>query len=128
MTKPDPTETIVPATPELVALYLGRTPPWSFRGWIAMRGDTPIGMAGVYDEGGTKVAFSQFREDMRPSVRTMVKGVRLVRSMLASIKRPVVAICSPDLPTSAGLLAKLGFVPTGEGTERGEIMVRVPNA
>lgn len=120
-----PEETIVPATPGLVAHYLGKAPPYSFRGWIALRDGVPVGMAGIYDENGTKVAFSEFRPDMQPSKRTMVKGVRLVRQMMGAIKRPVFAICNPDLPTAPNLLARLGFLSTGEHSERGEIMVRV---
>lgn len=119
-------ETIVPATAELVEAYRGHASPYSFRGWVALRDGVPIGMAGIYDEDGTPVAFSEFREDTPPSRRTMVRGVQLVRQMLKDMKRPVVAICSPKLPTSKGLLAKLGFEPAGETCERGEIMVRAP--
>lgn len=112
----------VPATAEAAHAYYGGQPPYSFKGYVAMLEDRPIGIGGVYYVGRTPYAFSEMKDEMRPRLKDKARAVRLLENLIATYKTPVFAVASE--PTSDGLLRKLGFEPTGHKVESGPVMVR----
>lgn len=112
---------IVPATQELVAAYLGRPSPHTFKGYAAVRDGQPIGLAGIYREGSHLVAFSEVSGELKDHKRAMVEGRRLVRQMMAEVHRPVFAEVNAQEPGAPKLLARLGFVPLHDN-----VLVRMP--
>jgi len=115
---------IVPATPEIVEAYYGKRPARTFRGYAALLDGKPVGLAGIYDDGGYRTVFGDIAPELRPYRKTLARGVQIVRDLMAEQKAPIYAVESPDEPTAPALLAKLGFVPTGREVDDGKIMVR----
>lgn len=110
-----------PATPELVEAWYGKPSPFTLRGWVGVDQDgRAMGICGVYWIDKTTVAFSEWRPEV--DRRTLARGVRLVERMLAEkVKGPVFAVPNE---TSEKLLARLGFVQTGDHALGGPLMVR----
>jgi len=113
------------ATAEKVRAYYGGGPPFSFRGYVAMIEDRPIGVGGVYFINDQPWAFSEMKPEMRPRLKDKARSVRILEKLIASYKSPVHAAASE--PTSEGLLLKLGFVPTGATVAQGPVFVRFPS-
>lgn len=113
-----------PATPADAEAYYGRNPGLSFRGFVAVKSDEVVGIAGVNYTNGMRVAFSEFKEAMRSDRRALARGVRMAMQIVNQIKGPVYAVADDEEPTSAKLLAKLGWVPTGIHGPHGETLVR----
>lgn len=114
------------ATQTLVERYYGERPPVGFRGYVALLGGEPVGVGGVYRAGGMWVAFSEMKDAMRPFRKARAKAARLLVEFIDALGVTVHAVVDPVEPTSSGLLKKLGFVPTGESTDIGELLVRQP--
>ncbi|MBU6407975.1 MAG: hypothetical protein KGS44_12735 [Alphaproteobacteria bacterium] len=114
---------IVPATPDLVRSYYGKEAPWTFRGYVALDGDKPVGLAGVYREGVHLIAFFDAGPTLRASKRVAVEGRRLLRKLMDEAGRPVFAKMNASEPTAPALLRRAGFVPLKD-----DILVRMPNA
>ena len=112
------------ATAEKARAYYGGDPPFSFRGYVALLEDRPIGVGGVYTINGQPWAFSEMKPEMRPRLKDKARSVRILEKLIASYKSPVHAAAAE--PTSEGLLLKLGFVPTGEAVAQGPVFVRFP--
>lgn len=117
---------IVPATQALARAYWGGAPPYSFRGYAAVRGTEPLGFAGVFRAYGRLWAFSGFRPELRPYRKVRVAGVRKLVSLLDELPCPVYATADPAEETAPALLARLGFAPTGEFLDGVEILSRRP--
>lgn len=115
---------VVPATPELTEAYFGRRSEKTFRGYVALLDGKPVGLCGIYNDGGHPVAFGDIGPELRPYRKTIVEGIRRVRRMMDESRLPVMAVMSREEPTAPALLAKLGFVPTGREIEDGPVMVR----
>lgn len=114
--------TFAHATAEAAQAYYGGTPPFSFRGYVALLEDRPIGIGGVYYIGPTPYAFSEMTDEMRPRLKDKARAVRVLEKLLDTYKTPVFAVATE--PTSDGLLRKLGFERTEHTTDAGPIMVR----
>jgi hypothetical protein len=121
MTKSDVTFT--EATPELARAYYGSPPPYSFKGYVALLDGKPIGIGGVFFNGGP-VAFSEMKEEMRPRTKDKARAVRVLERLINTYKCPVVAVAAE--PTSVPLLTKLGFELTGHEEAQGPVMVKQP--
>jgi hypothetical protein len=113
-----------PATAEDAERYYGRRPPLSFKGFVAVRGNEVLGIAGISYDNGMRVAFSEFKEALRSDRRALAKGVKMTMKLVNEIKGPVYAVADDEEPTSTKLLAKLGWVPTGVHGPHGETLVR----
>lgn len=113
-------------TQELAERYFEGQPPYSFRGFAAVIGGEPVGIAGVFRAYGRMWAFSGMKEDLRPYRKARVKAVRKLVSLLDSMPCPVYATADPNEPTAEKLLSHLGFVGTDERHEGNEILVRRP--
>lgn len=117
---------IVPATQELADRYWQGRPPYSFRGYVAVRSGEPLGFAGVFRAYGRLWVFSGFSPELRPHRKVRVAGVRKLVSLLDGLPCPVYATADPAEETAPALLARLGFVPTGEFLDGAEILMRRP--
>ncbi len=106
------------------AFYGGKLPPWSFQGIAAELDGEVIGLCGLYRESGAKVVFSEIRPQMRKHKKAIGKACRMLMQMADKTPGTTHAVASPTEPTAGYLLAKLGFVPTGEFGPVGEILVR----
>lgn len=117
---------IVPATPELTEAYFGRKSDKTFRGWVGVLDGKPVGLCGIYNDGGYPVVFGDIAPELRPYRKTIVEGIRRVRRMMDESRLPVMAVMSREEPTAPALLAKLGFVPTGREIDDGPVFERKP--
>jgi len=118
--------TFVPITQKLAEAYFEGRPPFGFKGYAAVLEDEVVGVGGVFRWEGLPIAFSQMKDGMRPYKKARAKAARLMDRFISDMGIAVYATVDPNEPTSPGLLAKLGFVPTGEITEHGELLVRRP--
>jgi hypothetical protein len=116
--------TFRPATAADVEAYHGKPSPFSFRGYAAVKGSEVVGVGGVYYDGRARIAFSEFKEEMRSDRRALVRGTRMLMKFIDTIKGPVYAVADPNEPTAAALLSRLGWKPTGVFGPRGETLVR----
>ena len=112
------------ATEADATTYYGQRPPLSFRGYVAIKGDEVVGIGGVYYSGSARVAFSEFKPEMRSDRRALVKGTRMLMRFIDTIKGPVYAVASQNEPTATNLLSRLGWKPTGIHGPQGETLVR----
>lgn len=121
-----PKVTFCLATAELARAYYGGDPPFTFRGYVAMLDDRPVGVGGVYFINDQPWAFSEMKPELRPRRKDKARAVRLLERSIAAYRTPVHAAASE--PTSEGLLTRLGFLPTGQTVAQGPVFVRFPNA
>ena len=113
-----------PATAKDAVAFYGKTPPFSFRGFVADLDGEVVGICGVYYEKHRPVAFSEMRDAMRPYKKEIAKACRMLMQLLNQLGGSVYAFACPTEPTSGYLLAKLGFKPTGMLGPHGDILVR----
>lgn len=116
----------VRATSELAEAFYGHPAPRSFRGWVVLIDDRPVGIGGLYTDGGYPMAFSDLKDELRSHRRVLIQGVTLMRDMLHGLKVPVFAAANPDESTAPGLLAHLGFKSVGVMTSDGALFMRPP--
>jgi hypothetical protein len=116
----------VHATRALAEAFYGRPAPRSFRGWVVLLDKKPVGIGGLYTDGGYPMAFSDLKEELRPHRGALIHGVGLMRKMLRDIKVPVFAAANPDEGTAPRLLAHLGFKSVGVDTPDGALFMRPP--
>lgn len=111
-------------TTDAEAYYAGR-PVVSFRGWVAEQDGKPVAIGGVSYIDGAPMAFSEMTDAFRKNKKDIARGCRILMEMIDNTKGPVYAVADPNEPTSAYLLLKLGWLPTGRYTQLGELLVRV---
>ena len=104
--------------------FWGRPALLSFRGVCAVKDGAVIGIGGGYIFRGRLMIFSEMKPEMRKHLKARAKAVRIMLSFADSLGPTQYAVAQPDEPTSGRLLAKLGFKPTGEMTELGELLIR----
>ena len=114
-----------PATRADALRYYGQTPVATFRGFVAEENEEVIGIGGVYYDLGVPMVFTEMRPEMERNKRACARAARFMIEYTDSLDTPVVyAVADTNYQTAPGLLAKLGFIPTGRMTERGELLVR----
>jgi hypothetical protein len=123
MTKPD--LTFHEATAEYAAAYYGGQPPFTFRGYVAVLDDKPVGVGGIFWHGHTPIAFSEMKEEMQPRTKDKARAARKLEGFINAYKVPVYAIATE--PTSVPLLTKFGFALTGQIAPQGPVMRRDPD-
>lgn len=107
--------------------FFGGYPPARFRGFVAVMDGAVVGIGGVYYHGGVMVAFSDLKPEIRKHKKIIAKGCRLLCKFFEELNMPVYALANENEPTAPYLLAKLGFKPTGQVTDIGEYLVKVPD-
>lgn len=110
------------ATQKDAAEFFGQQPAYTFKGIAATEGEKIIGIGGLIYSGGRVTAFSDMKPEMRKYKKDMALTCRMIVAMIKAEPRKVYAVAQEDEPTSAYLLIKLGFRPTGEFSSFGEIM------
>lgn len=113
------------ATAENVArFYDGESPPKSMKGFVAELDGEIVGVGGIYYDGPTSFAFTEIKPAFRKRKKDLVRGIHLLEAFYNNLGFPVMAIASLGEPTAPALLKKLGWVPTGIVTEKGEVLLR----
>jgi hypothetical protein len=115
--------TFRPATSEDAELFYGRAPRFSFKGFVAEYHGDVVGLGGIYYHGDLPVAFTDMAAPMRRDRKACARACRLLTQYFDATGHPVYAV---PAPTSAKLLAKLGFRQTGRNTPIGELLMRTP--
>ena len=113
------------ATADTAAAYYGGPPQFTFRGYVAMLDDKPVGVGGVFMQGRAPIAFSEMKEEMRPRTKDKARAARKLEEFIKGYRVPVFAVASES--TSVPLLSRFGFELTGQMTERGPVMRRNPD-
>jgi len=103
--------------------FYGANPPFSFKGVAAIKDGMVVGVGGIYREGPYLIAFTDMKDEMRESKKDVAKGCRMIHKLIIEESRPVYAIANNDEPTAEALLVKLGFVPSGKTSEKGDILI-----
>lgn len=114
------------ATLEDAKQFFDGYPPVRLRGFVAELNGEVIGIGGVYYHGGVPVAFSDLKPEIRKHKKILAKGCRILCKFFEELNVPVYALANQSEPTAPYLLAKLGFKPTGQVTDVGEYLVKVP--
>ena len=112
------------ATPADAIEFYGLPPVLSFRGYAAEDDGKLIWIGGVFYQGGRKFAFSETRPETKGFKKARAKGVRILERFMDELGGPIYAVADESEPSAPYLLIKLGFRPTGEMTQMGEILVR----
>ena len=113
------------ATADTAAAYYGGPPQFTFRGYVAMLDDKPVGVGGVFLHGRTPIAFSEMKEEMRSRRKDKARAARKLEEFIKGYRVPVYAVATE--PTSVPLLSKFGFELTGQTAEGGPVMRRNPD-
>lgn len=101
-------------------------PPAGFRGWVAVKGEEVVGVGGVQRVAGVLFAFSERKPEMARDKRACAKATRLLVEYLDSLPEPAYAVADEVIETSAQLLARIGFVKTGQRLGDQDLLMRVP--
>ena len=104
--------------------FYGKPHPYTFIGYVAELDGEIIGIAGVFFDGGKRVAFSDLKPEVRKYRKFMVKTLKILAELFDSLGVPVYAVANQAEPTAPYLLIKLGFRPTGSFGPFGELMKR----
>lgn len=100
--------------------YNGKKPMRSLRGFVAVLEGRVIGIAGVYFDGKTMVAFSDMKEEMRKYKKDIVRGTRVVLAMLEERGTAVFAVCKDE--RAMAFVRRCGFQEMGSALD-GRLMV-----
>lgn len=95
------------ATAQDVQAYYGRPPAFSMQAIAVLEAGAPVAIAGIYYTYGYALAFSDTKKCI--DRRTIVKGLRLFRAMLATKPCRVLAVPENGLATAPGFLRHCGF-------------------
>lgn len=104
---------IKPLSRDDVMAYYGDSFPYTVRGYVAMRGDERLGIAGVTYSRPVQ-CFSQISDELKQHPRLVVQGVRMIRGLLAEIEVPVVALVNECESSAEGFLRHVGFESTSQ--------------
>lgn len=95
------------ATQQDVEAYYGRPPPMSMQVIAVLEDGQPVALAGVYYSGGYALAFSDSKKCI--DRRTIIKGLRMFRAMMAAKPCRVLAVPENGLATAPAFLRHCGF-------------------
>lgn len=113
-----------PATPGLIQAWYGGPAPWTLRGMVGISDGRPVGIFGIYWIADCPVGFSEWLPEV--DNKSKARGFRLAEAMLDAHPTAVFAVPNPNQPTAPAILARLGFVPTGDEIMGGPLLVREP--
>lgn len=107
------------ATREDIERYYGEPPRHTLRAVVALADDEPAGIIGIARAGHYWVLHSEFRERLRPHLRsiTLLRAIKMAMHLVEDCRGSVVALVSPDEPDSRRILLRLGFTETNEDEE-----------
>lgn len=111
---------IRPATKEDIDELYGHRHKYSMRAITAVIDGLPVGIAGVYYDGVSVVAFSVIKPELRVYPFAIYKAARMVKNMIKKNKVPAYAVADPKIEGSSELLIHLGFEHVGPSTQ-GEV-------
>ncbi len=123
MTRHDPT--LRRATYKDAVEFYGKTPPFSFDGFVAEFEGKVLGLGGIYYQCGMPVAFTDLKPSIKKHKRFMVMACKMLCKMFDELDTPVYAVADSNEPTAPYLLIRLGFKPTGVFGLNGETMIRM---
>lgn len=100
------------ATAEDVVAYYGEAPAQTMRAIIIRVDGVPAGIIGMAFEEDRMRAFSEYREELAPYLKSMtvLRAIKAAQRMFASSVKPVVAVRE----CGSGILERLGFAQVDE--------------
>jgi len=111
---------------DVLTLY-GKSLACTVQGYAGEKDGALLGIFGVYYEGGRLIAFSEIAPEGKKEKKGILKGCRLMLTLLDSFNRPSYAVPNRNEPTAMYLLVKLGWKPTGMFGDAGEVFKREPS-
>lgn len=109
------------ATPELLEKFYGKTPELSQKAVVAVRGDEVLGVAGIYQDHGANVLFSEIRPDIEEDImkftyrRAFTQCMREVIEYAKQSTLPVFSVAKDGRDISCRLLERMGMVEIKPG-------------
>lgn len=90
-----------------VEKYYGELPPQTIRAVVVTLNEEPVGIAGLSYDGDRYTAFSEFKPELEPHLKSMpvLRAVKAVERMIHEANLPVIVINTTNPP----LLERLGF-------------------
>jgi|AGTN01.3.fsa_nt_gi hypothetical protein len=90
-----------------ILAYYGEVPPETIRAIAIRIDDAPVAIIGMAYERDRLRAFSEFREDLAPCLRSMpvLRAIKAAQRMFAGTRRPLIAVRE----CGSGILERLGF-------------------
>ncbi len=95
------------ATAADVDRYYGERPAKTIRAIVVLLDTEPVGIVGLANEGDRYVAFSEYKPELEPHLKSMpvLRAVKAAQRMFLTATLPVV-VCNT---TNPALLKRLGF-------------------
>lgn len=101
---------IKPATEDSIEEYYGRKAPQTIRGFVAVKDDKVVGIAGYYLFDHKIVMFADLNKELKIEKRVLVKGIQMVMDLIENTKLPIYAMCDRSIEGAEMLLSHTGFV------------------
>lgn len=101
------------ATPELLERFYGSMPKRTSRAIVAVDGERVVGVAGVMQQDGRAVAFTEMNDEIRANKRLMIHAGRMLQLMFA--EEGEVYAMQDAVDGADVLLRHYGFEPAGKG-------------
>jgi hypothetical protein len=101
-----------PATAADVQAYYGSPPAQTMCAVVIFMGEEVAGILGVVRHENHAQFFSEFREALRPHLRTLpvMRAIKRAQEMISGSKLPVFAIAEETEADAVRILTRLGFV------------------
>lgn len=101
------------ATAADVDRYYGERPRQTMRAIVVLLDDEPVGIVGLANEGDRLVAFSEYKPELEPHLKSMtvLRVVKAAQKMILTASLPVI-VCETTNPK---LLERLGFAEIEPG-------------
>jgi len=98
-----------PARPADLAKFMDVVP-YTVKAITAEHDGEVLGVGGIYYQGTTVIAFSEFDPKMRKYATDMIRGAMRIVEIVKSVRAPVYAIPGP-FASAPVLLRRFGFEP-----------------
>lgn len=100
------------ATASDIDAYYGSRPIQTIRAVVLTLNDAPSMIFGLAYEGRHIKAFSEYKPEYKPYLRSMatLRAIKAVMRWVEQSRLPVVAVAQPDEPDSPRFLERIGFV------------------
>lgn len=98
------------ATEQLFEEYGMAKPGKTVRAIIGVKdSEKVIGTVGVYADQHRAVLYADLTDELRKDKRAIVRGIRMMKTLLTRYRMPVHSLADPDIPGSRQLLEHIGF-------------------